>query len=160
MKHFLLLLLIFTTTLYLYAEEQCDVILTTSNFQISCTITSIDSSSVQYLKCPIANDYEPVIINVSEIKKVYLSNGRIIDYTKEQVPTLPQLDCQPIVAPVAIEQQDNAFAEESTEQTSSTQPQVNPELEKHVKTLISPYAIDSQTIAWYQWLRKVLAGGI
>ena len=147
MKHFLLLLLIFTTTLYLYAEEQCDVILTTTNFQIPCTITSIDSSSVQYLKCPIANDYEPVIINVSEIKKVYLSDGRIIDYTKEQVSTLPQLDCQPIVAPVAIEQQYNAFAEESTEQTSSTQPQVNPELEKHVKTLISPYAIDSQTIA-------------
>lgn len=79
MKHFLLLLLIFTTTLHLYAEEQCDVILTTSNFQIPCTITSIDSSSVQYLKCPIANDYEPVIINVSEIKKVYLSDGRMID---------------------------------------------------------------------------------
>lgn len=85
MKRLLFIVVMLVTIINIDAEEQCDVILTTKNFQIPCTIVKIGETEVQYRECPSAID-KLVILSVNNIKKIYLSDGTILDYPLDSTP--------------------------------------------------------------------------
>lgn len=80
MKRLLFVAMMLVVLITINAETQCDVILTTNNFQIPCAVIRIGDTEVQYRECSSAID-KLVIISVSDIRKIYLSDGTIMDYT-------------------------------------------------------------------------------
>lgn len=89
MKNKLLLIMALTITLSVYAETDCDIILTSDNFQIPCVITHVSESDVQYGKCPTT--IETIFaMPISKIKKIYLYSGIVLDYTNGNVPVIPE----------------------------------------------------------------------
>lgn len=76
------------------AEVQCDVILTTNNFQIPCIVVKTGDLEVQYKECHSEID-KLVIINVKDIRKIYMSDGTIMDYTQKAVPVVETMSPAP-----------------------------------------------------------------
>lgn len=76
-------------SVFTYAETECDVILTNNNFQIPCTIINIDDTEVKYKDCPSVFS-KLVYISISDIRKIYLSDGTILDYTQGIPPIVPK----------------------------------------------------------------------
>ncbi|MCR5533184.1 MAG: hypothetical protein K6F10_04810 [Paludibacteraceae bacterium] len=68
-----------------YAEQPCDVVITAENFQIPCVVTGITDSEVQYKEYPTYDNSHSKSVNLSEIKKLYLSDGTLIDPSKGAV---------------------------------------------------------------------------
>ena len=73
------------------ADAQCDVILTTKNFQIPCTVVKVGETEVQYRECPSTID-KLVIVSVNDIRKIYLSDGTIMDYTQGTTPVVTKVE--------------------------------------------------------------------
>lgn len=77
----------------LWAENQCDAIVTKDNFQIPCIINSINDSVVSYLDCSDGKTLSTM--SVANIRKVYRSSGEIWDYSKGVIPAITQFKPTP-----------------------------------------------------------------
>lgn len=87
MKNRLLLITTIAMALTAYAETDCDVILTSENFQIPCVITHISESEIQYGECPTSID-SVFTIPISNVKKIYMYNGVVLNYADDNVPKI------------------------------------------------------------------------
>lgn len=92
MKKSLLALFLFVSALT-FAETECDIILTTNSFQIPCAVVKIGDREVQYRECSSTID-KLVIISVNNIRKIYLSDGTIMDYTQGITPVVTKVERQ------------------------------------------------------------------
>lgn len=83
MKKLSLILLSLLFAVVLHAEQQCDAIITTDNFQIQCVVTNVGDNEIQYKDC-YADNGEIKTILVSDIRKLYLHDGTVTDYSKSR----------------------------------------------------------------------------
>lgn len=83
MKKLSLILLSALFAVVLHAEQQCDAIITTDNFQIQCVVTNIGDNEIQYKECQ-ADNGEIKTILISNIRKLYLHDGTVTDYSKSR----------------------------------------------------------------------------
>lgn len=81
----------------LWAQNECDAMVTKENFQIQCIINSINDSVISYLDCSDGKTLSTM--SVSNIRKVYRSNGEIWDYTKGVIPAITQFKPTPEATP-------------------------------------------------------------
>lgn len=91
MKRLLFIVTMLAACININAETQCDVILTTKNFQIPCTIIKIGEMEVQYKECPSTID-KLVIVSIKDIRKIYLSDGTIMDYPQSTTPDATKVE--------------------------------------------------------------------
>lgn len=80
MKKILFTLLGILCFMSLSAEIKCDAILTKNNFQIQCIINNIVDTLVTYIECGSTTG-DIFIISTYDIRKVYKSNGEILDFS-------------------------------------------------------------------------------
>ncbi len=85
MKKLSLILLSALFAVVLHAEQQCDAIVTTDNFQIQCIVTNIGNNEIQYKDCQADNDEIKTIL-ISSIRKLYLHDGTVTDYSNRVAP--------------------------------------------------------------------------
>lgn len=83
MKKLSLFLLTTFFAVVLHAEQLCDAIITTENFQIQCVVTNIGDNEIQYKDCH-ADNSEVKTILISNIRKLYLHDGTVTDYSKSR----------------------------------------------------------------------------
>ena len=94
-------------------EMDCDVILTKQNFQIPCVVTNITESYLQYKDCPTTRDtfFSMPVVN---IRKVYMYNGIVIDYSNGTPVNIPEIVKREVV-------------HEPIQSTKSSSPEADPE---------------------------------
>ena len=85
MKKIFVFLVFVVSALAICAEQLCDVVITTENFQIPCVVTGITDSEVQYKEYPTYDNSPSKSVNLSDIRKLYLSDGTLIDPSKGAV---------------------------------------------------------------------------
>lgn len=107
MKKLILTILTCLLVTSVYAEQKCDAILTKDNFQIQCIISNIGDNEIQYKDCS-NSDSEVLTISIKDLRKVYLADGTIVDYTKGTSPDITK-------ATQSIEQRESTGSQASKE---------------------------------------------
>ena len=87
MKKLFLTILTCLVVTSLYAGQLCDAIVTKGGSQIQCVISNVGDDEIQYRDCSNSNS-EVNTISVTELRKIYLADGTIIDYTKGGTPII------------------------------------------------------------------------
>lgn len=128
MKKLSFTLAVLCVILHLNANQQCDVILTADNFQNQCTVVEVSDEEVKYRDCQNENT-EIVTISVSSVKKIYLTDGTIMDFTKGSTPVITKVERkvkQQEASAAPVQKEANAEPKEQPKTTTPSKEEVKP----------------------------------